>query len=87
MLSVSICGLWAAILDMEIADLVNSKLPADRQVSDWSAKYKWWELHANYKTYFPDGKHLKRIESLLFIAGISLLIGIMIAFGLVSPRR
>jgi len=71
-------GLWNAILEMDILDQVNKKLPPERQYPEFSRTYRNFALRQDYRTLFPDGTLLRRADRVklvalgIFLGGIAL---------------
>ena len=59
---------------MEVLDLVNAKLPADKQYPLLRGNYRYFELRREYKKLFPSGTLLRKADKVKLIA-ISILLG------------
>jgi hypothetical protein len=55
-------GLWNALLEMEVLDLVNTKLPPEKQYPLLWGNHRYFELRREYKKMFPSGTLLQRAE-------------------------
>ena len=47
-------GLWNALLEMEVLDLVNSKLTPEKQYRLLWGNHRYFELRSEYKKLFPE---------------------------------
>ena len=65
-------GLWNALLEMEVLDLVNTKLL-------W-ANYRYYDLRRDYKKMFPSGTLLQKADKVKLIALSIFLGGIILQF-------
>ena len=61
-------GLWNALLEMEALDLVNTKLPAEKQHPWLWGNFRYFDLRRDYKTMFPSGTLLQRADKMKLIA-------------------
>jgi hypothetical protein len=67
-------GLWNALLEMEVQDLVNAKLPPEKQYPLFWGNYRYFELRSEYKKLFPNGALLRKADKIKLIA-ISIFLG------------
>ena len=67
-------GLWNALLEMEVLDLVNAKLPPEKQYPLFWGNYRYFELRSEYKKLFPSGALLRKADKIKLIA-ISIFLG------------
>jgi hypothetical protein len=67
-------GLWNALLEMEVLDLVNTKLPPEKQYPLLGWNYRYFELRREYKKMFPSGTLLQKADKVKLIA-ISIFFG------------
>lgn len=73
-----ICGVWSALIQWEIMEKVNSRLPESEQFEPlWWGPFKRARLDKEYRRLFPDGRDLKRIYRLYVIA-VAALAGFLI---------
>ena len=67
-------GLWNALLEMEVLDLVNSKLTPEKQYRLLWGNHRYFELRSEYKKLFPSGALLRKADKIKLIA-ISIFLG------------
>ena len=67
-------GLWNALLEMEVLDIVNAKLPPEKQYPLLWGNYRYFELRSEYKKLFPSGTLLRKADKVKLIA-ISIFFG------------
>jgi hypothetical protein len=67
-------GLWNALLEMEVLDLVNTKLPPERHYPLIWGNHRYFELRREYKKMFPSGTPLQKADKVKMIA-ISIFFG------------
>jgi hypothetical protein len=67
-------GLWNALLEMEVLDLVNAKLPPEKQYPLLWGNYRYFELRSEYKKIFPSGTLLRKTDRVKLIA-VSIMLG------------
>ena len=67
------CGVWSALINWEIMEKVNSRLPESERFRPlrWGP-FKWARLKNEYRRLFPDGEDLKRIYRLTAIMFVTL---------------
>lgn len=61
-------GLWSALLEMEVLDLVNAKLPPKKQYPRLWGNYRYFDLRGEYKKLFPSGTLLRKADQIKLIA-------------------
>jgi len=66
-------GLWNALTEMEVLDLVNAQLPPNRQYPLFWGNYRYL-LRSEYKRFFPSGTLLRKADKVKLIA-ISIFLG------------
>ena len=71
-------GLWNALLEMEVLDLVNTKLPPEKQYPPLWANYRYYDLRRDYKKMFPSGTLLQKADKVKLIALSIFLVGIIL---------
>jgi hypothetical protein len=71
-------GLWNALLEMEVVDLVNAKLPPEKQYPIFWGNFRYFDLRSEYKKLFPSGTLLEKADKVklmavfIFIGGLFL---------------
>jgi hypothetical protein len=61
-------GLWNALIETEVLDLVNTKLPPDKQYPLFWVNYRYFDLRREYKKMFPGGILLQKSDKVKVIA-------------------
>jgi hypothetical protein len=61
-------GLWNALLEMEVLDLVNTKRPPEKQYPVLWGNYRYFEVRSEYKKLFPSGTLLQKADKVKLIA-------------------
>ena len=67
-------GLWNALIEMEVVDVVNAKLPPEKQYPVLWGRYRYFELRSEYRRLFPSGTLLRKADKVKLIA-ISIFLG------------
>ena len=75
-------GLWNALIEMEVVDLVNAKLPPEKRYPELRGNYRYFELRRDYKRLFPSGPLLRRADLIKLVAVGILLCGLILQFAL-----
>ena len=73
-------GCWNALLEMEVLDLVNTKLPAEKQYPLLGRNFRYFDLRRDYRTLFPSGTLLKKADKAKLIALSIFLGGLILQF-------
>jgi hypothetical protein len=73
-------GLWSALLEMKVLDLVNAKLPPERRYPLLWGNHRYLELRSEYKRLFPSGSLLRKADKVRMIAISIFLGGIVVQF-------
>ena len=60
--------LWNALLEMEVLDCVNAKLPPGKQYPLLGGNFRYFELRDEYKKLFPNGTLLRKADKVKLIA-------------------
>jgi len=69
-------GLWNALIEMEVVDLVNAKPPPEKQYPLLWGNYRYFDLRKEYKTLFPSGTLLRKADKVkvimisIFLSGL-----------------
>jgi len=75
---VAACGVWSTLVQWEIMEKVNTRLPASEQFQAlWWGPFKRMRLVEEYRRLFPDGKDLKRmywLVTIALVAGVGMII-------------
>ena len=77
------CGLWCALLTMEMTDQVNSMLPREKQFPIIGSNWRFFALRSEYRRLFPEGSLLKQ-TNILFVIMFGSGIGIFTLLALLS---
>lgn len=72
------CIIWAVVLDMDVLEEVNLRLPQNKQLP-LIAGFRAWELWRQYGILFPQGRLLSR-SRWLWAAGFFCLFGAIASF-------
>ena len=73
-------GLWNALLEMEVLDLVNGKRPREKQYPLLFGNYPYFEVRSEYKKLFPNGTLLQKADKVKLIAASIFFGGIIVQF-------
>ena len=73
-------GLWNALIEMEVLDLVNAKLLPEKQYPLLWGNYRYFELRGEYKKLFPSGTLLRKADKVKLIAICIFFGGIILQF-------
>jgi hypothetical protein len=73
-------GLWSALLEMEVLDLVNKKLPPEKQYPVLWGNYRYYKLRSEYKELFPGGTLLWKADKVKLIGNSIFFGGIILQF-------
>jgi hypothetical protein len=69
-------GLWNALIELEVVDVVNAKLPTEKQYPVLWGNYRYFALRSEYKRLFPGGTLLRKADKVKLTAAIIFLGGI-----------
>ena len=81
---VSVCGVLSTLANLEMTEMVNARLPKEKQFAalGWYLS-KYQRLHNEYRRLYPDGHLLFKIRSLMTLT-FAFLLTCAWAFGLFS---
>jgi len=71
MAPVSICGLWAGLIALDMTDIVNTRMPPSEQFPILFANHRFYDLRRKYRELFPEGDLVKRHDRLWVITASS----------------
>jgi hypothetical protein len=71
MAPVTVCGLWAGLIALEMTDLVNAPMPPSERLPILFANHRFYDLGRKYRELFPEGDPVKRHDCLWVIAASS----------------
>jgi hypothetical protein len=73
-------GLWNALVEMEVLDLVNAKRRPQQQYPVLWGNYRYFQVRGEYKTLFPGGTLLRKADRIKVIAAGIFLGGFVLQF-------
>ena len=76
----SICGLLSALLQIEMVDKINAKLPEAEQLDAFEGRFDKWMYLREYKKFYPEGPLLLRFYRLTAVGIGCMLIGAFCIF-------